>query len=103
VILLATLTTLVPYAYSAAAELVMFFTDRERFELKRFTLHSVVALLAFAYSIWAIYGAGTDVIAKGFILLMVGVPVYVFLKWRQVAAGESTTPVEPVPHPRVAA
>ena len=91
VILLATLTTLVPYAYSAAAELVMFFTDRERFQLKSFALHSAVAGVAFVYSVWAIIGAGTDVIAKGFILLMVGVPVYVFLKWRASLGAPATT------------
>ena len=101
VILLATLTTLIPYAYSAAAELVMFFTDRARFQIKRFTLHAAVALLAFAYSVWAIIGSGTDVIAKGFILLMVGIPVYVFIKWRSWVA--ETPKVQAPVKPSVAA
>jgi len=83
VILLATLTTLVPYAYSAAAEVYMFFTDRQLFSIKNFTVHTSIAVVAFAYSIWAIAGAGNDVIAKGFILLTLGIPIYVFLKWRQ--------------------
>lgn len=83
VILLATLTTLVPYAYSAAAEVYMFFTDRQLFSVKNFAVHTTIAVVAFAYSVWAIAGAGNDVIAKGFILLTLGVPIYVFLKWRQ--------------------
>jgi APA family basic amino acid/polyamine antiporter len=83
VILLATLTTLVPYAYSAAAELYMFFSDRELFSAKKLTRDSVIAFLALAYSCWAIWGAGTEVIAKGFMLLLAGIPVYIYLKWRK--------------------
>jgi APA family basic amino acid/polyamine antiporter len=83
VILLATLTTLVPYAYSAAAQAYLAFTDRERFEGRSFVKDTTIAALAFAYSVWAIAGAGQEIIAKGFVLLMLGVPVYVFLVWRR--------------------
>jgi len=83
VILLATLTTLVPYAYSAAAEVYMFFSEPERFSAKKLVRDTVIATLAFAYSIWTIIGSGKDVIAYGFILLMLGIPIYVGLKWRQ--------------------
>ncbi len=104
VILLATLTTLVPYAYTAAAQLVMLFADRERFQVRSFALHAAIALLAFAYAVWAIVGAGTDVIAKGFVLLMAGIPVYVFLKWRAAmhAAGQQPVPAA-ITKPTVAA
>lgn len=83
VILLATLTTLVPYAYAAAAEVYLFITDRERFSGRKLARDAAVATLAFAYAVYAIVGAGTDVIAKGFILLMLGIPVYVYLRWRE--------------------
>ena len=83
VLLLATLTTLVPYAYSAAAELHMLFSDRELFSGRKLARDAAVAMLALAFSIWAIYGAGYEVIAKGFLLLMVGVPVYVYMKYTQ--------------------
>jgi APA family basic amino acid/polyamine antiporter len=85
VLLLATLTTLVPYAYSAAAQAHLYFTEPELFERKDFLRDTVIAAIAFAYSVWAIVGAGGDVIAKGFLLLMAGIPVYVVLKWRQAA------------------
>ncbi len=83
VLLLATLTTLVPYAYSAAAQVVMFYRDRRLFSGARFARDTVIATLAFAYSAWAIWGAGEEVVAKGFMLLLAGIPVYVWLKWRQ--------------------
>ena len=44
---------------------------------------SVIAGLAFAYSVWAIWGSGEEWLAKGFMLLLFGIPVYVWMKWRQ--------------------
>ena len=86
IIILATLTTLVPYAFAAAGQLMLMFTDPERFSGRRLTLDATIAILAFAYSFWMIYGAGEEYIAQGFLLLMAGVPVYVFMRWRQSKA-----------------
>jgi basic amino acid/polyamine antiporter, APA family len=38
-----------------------------------------IAILAFVYSVYAIAGAGADVIYSGFILLICGLPVYVWV------------------------
>src|SRR5215217_4438265 len=81
--LLATLTTLVPYAYSAAAQAYLYVTERERFSPRHFRRDMAIATLAFAYSVWAITGAGQDVIAKGFVLLLAGIPVYIAMRWWQ--------------------
>ncbi|HEY6890753.1 MAG TPA: amino acid permease [Solirubrobacter sp.] len=83
VILLATLTTLVPYAYSAAAQAYLWLVERERFQPRKMVRDTVVALLAFAYSVWAIAGAGDDIVTKGFVLMLAGVPVYVATRWWQ--------------------
>jgi APA family basic amino acid/polyamine antiporter len=83
IILLATLTILVPYAFSAGAQLYFLATDRTRFSGKRFGVSVVVAALAFAYSVWAIYGAGYKTVTLGFVLLLIGIPVYVWLKWNR--------------------
>jgi APA family basic amino acid/polyamine antiporter len=98
IIILATLTTLVPYAFAAAGQLMLMFTDREKFSGRRLGLDATIAILAFAYSFWMIYGAGQEYIAQGFLLLMAGIPVYVFMRWRQSKAAvpdyvpESTLP-----------
>jgi basic amino acid/polyamine antiporter, APA family len=92
VVLIATLTTVVPYAYAAAAELYMFVSDRALFSGTNFARHTAIALLAFAYSVWATWGAGKDVISKGFIMLMVGIPIYVYLKWHQSKEVAHVTP-----------
>lgn len=86
VILLATLTALVPYAYAAMAEVMLFITERERFSMRNLALDVCVASLAFAYTLWAIAGAGADIVLKGMILFLAGVPIYVFIKWRAAVA-----------------
>jgi basic amino acid/polyamine antiporter, APA family len=82
IILLATLTTVIPYAYAAAAELVLLATDRAAFSGGRLTGAGAIALLAFGYSVWAIGGAGYEVVYKGTLLIFAGMPVYVWLKYR---------------------
>jgi APA family basic amino acid/polyamine antiporter len=83
VILLATLTTLVPYAFSAAAQAYLYVTEPELFERRLFVRDMLIAALAFGYSVWAITGSGKDIIAKGFVLLLAGIPVYVYVGWRK--------------------
>jgi APA family basic amino acid/polyamine antiporter len=81
VLLLATLTTLVPYAFSAAAQAWLWLVEGETFQPKHLIRDVVVATLAFAYSVWAIAGAGEDIVTKGFVLLLCGIPVYVGMRW----------------------
>jgi APA family basic amino acid/polyamine antiporter len=44
---------------------------------------TTIASLAFAYSVWAIWGSGEEWLAKGFMLLLFGIPVFVWMKWRE--------------------
>jgi APA family basic amino acid/polyamine antiporter len=83
IVLLATWMTLIAYAYAAAAEVVLFFRERELFSWAKLTRDTVIASLAFAYSVWAIWGSGEEWLAKGFMLLLFGIPVFVWMKWRE--------------------
>jgi basic amino acid/polyamine antiporter, APA family len=83
VVLLATLTTIVPYAFSAAAQLQLMFRQRELFNPRHLARDAGIAMLAFGYAFWMIWGSGHQTIAQGFLLLLAGIPVYVFMKWRQ--------------------
>jgi APA family basic amino acid/polyamine antiporter len=83
VILLATLVTLIPYAFAAAAELYLLFADREAFSGRRMLGSGVVAALAFAYSYWTIVGSGYEITGQGFLLVLAGIPVYVLIRWRR--------------------
>jgi APA family basic amino acid/polyamine antiporter len=94
VILLATMTALLPYAICAMAELMIYARDRERFVGKRLTGAVITALLGFAYALWAIAGAGAEIVYWGLLLLLAGLPMYVWVVWRRGAEGEPTPPVQ---------
>lgn len=97
-LLLATLTTLVPYAFSSMAQLLLMVTDRASFSTRTLARDAVIASLAFAYSLWAIEGAGQEVVFKGFLLILAGTPVYVGMRWVQLcksSEGRVTSPATP--------
>jgi APA family basic amino acid/polyamine antiporter len=83
VVLLATLTTIVPYAFSAAAQLQLMFQERDLFNPRHFIRDAGIAVLAFLYAFWMVWGSGHQTVAQGFLLLLAGIPVYVYMKWRQ--------------------
>lgn len=85
IILLATLSTLIPYVFSSVAELVIFFRERERFSGERLAGASTIAILALLYSLWAIVGSGSETVFWGFLLLLAGVPFY----WWQIRKREA--------------
>ncbi|HSC28406.1 MAG TPA: amino acid permease, partial [Vicinamibacterales bacterium] len=76
IILLATLSTLVPYVFSSLA-VFLWRPMPGQPSHKLSTGAAIVAALAFAYALWAIGGAGADTVYWGFILLLCGLPVYV--------------------------
>ncbi len=82
-ILLATLTCLVPYVASAAAALTIMFRRRARLGIAIPFRHGVIACGAFLYSMWAIAGLGWEAIFWGVLLLALGVPFYVGIKRRR--------------------
>ncbi|NOR88895.1 MAG: amino acid permease [Anaerolineales bacterium] len=92
IILLATLTALFPYVLCSMAELMLFIKDRERFQGKRLLGSVMIASLAFAFSIFCIWGSGAETVLWGFILLLLGVPVYVWLRWQQAKEVDAQTP-----------
>jgi APA family basic amino acid/polyamine antiporter len=97
IVLLATWMTLISYAYAAAAEVVLFYRERELFSWVKLTRDTVIAGLAFAYSVWAIWGSGEEWLAKGFMLLLFGIPVFVLMKWREGRKVEPELELPPIP------
>ncbi len=90
IILLATLCTLIPYAFCAMAELMVFVKQREQFRGERLAGATVIAALAFVYSLWAIAGSGQESVYWGLMLLLAGIPFYVWLRWRAARDADST-------------
>lgn len=79
-LLLATLSFLPAYSFTAAAEILLLKNKNKNFNLVNFIKSSFISILAFAYSIYAIYGTGAEVVMYGFILMLIGIPFYVYQK-----------------------
>ncbi len=79
-ILLATLTTLIPYVFSTAAALVIYLRERPRSGGQPLTRSSIIAALALVYSLWALTGVGREAFWWGLVLLAAGIPVFWWLK-----------------------
>jgi hypothetical protein len=87
-IVLATLATLMPYAFCSLVPLLLPVSPPGR-ETPPARSRSgggdrpsafVVPLLAFAYSLWAISGAGAETVLYGFLLQLLGLVVWVWRK-----------------------
>ncbi|HEX5459847.1 MAG TPA: amino acid permease [Steroidobacteraceae bacterium] len=77
IILIATFFTLVPYMLCSMAELLLGRGDKGR------NRNIALSSLAFAFALWATAGAGRDCLYWGTLLMLAGLPLYAWQKWRQ--------------------
>src|SRR5215469_8126795 len=75
-ILITTFFTLVPYMLCALAEIVL--SRKQRRESSVRTRDAIFCLLAFAFGLWACYGTGEDSLFYGTLMLLAGLPIYVW-------------------------
>ena len=87
IILLAVMSSLLPYALCALAEIMILVRRGESAASPAARVKiAVLGGLGFLYSIWAIYGAGAQTVFLGFLLLLAGVPIHVWIRVRQASA-----------------
>jgi len=80
-ILLSTLTALVPYLFTSASYALVII--ERRMGMPKLIRNLVLAALGFSYSLWTIYGSGNDTVFYGFLLLLAGIPFYILMKYNQ--------------------
>jgi basic amino acid/polyamine antiporter, APA family len=79
-LLFATLTSLIPFLFSVAAYPII----RARKKISGgWTAALILTFFAFAYTIWMIAGTGKDAVYYGFLLLMLGVPLYMWMAYKK--------------------
>ena len=74
-ILLTTICVLIPYIFSSATYALTISFKKN----PRWLIQLSIALVAFIYSMYAVIGAGYEVVYWGFILLLLGIPIYIWL------------------------
>jgi len=78
---LTVLTCLIPYLFVSASYVLVLI--EKKVNLNAMIKIFVLGGLGFAYSLWAIYGSGHDTVFYGFLLLLIGIPFYILMKWNQ--------------------
>jgi APA family basic amino acid/polyamine antiporter len=73
------ISSLLPYLFTAASYALI--VIEKKIHTKSWIKTFVLSALGFAYSLWAIYGSGPDTVYYGFLLLLIGIPVYIYMKW----------------------
>ena len=76
--ILATLSYLPVYLLSISAEIMLKFKKEKNITISGFIKKSIIPLIAFIYVIWTIYGSGAETVMWGFILMLIGIPIYVY-------------------------
>jgi APA family basic amino acid/polyamine antiporter len=78
---LTVLACLVPYLFVSASYIIVLI--EKKLHLNKFFKTFVLGSLGFSYSLWAIYGSGSDVVFYGFLLLLLGIPFYAIMQWNK--------------------
>jgi basic amino acid/polyamine antiporter, APA family len=91
IILIGTMTTLVPYMLCAAGLMQLMVDRRQAFPASVLIL-VLIASLAFVFAIWALYGSGREAVFWGFLVLVSGIPIYTWRKWRSKVEAAKAAP-----------
>ena len=84
IVLLSTLSYLPIYAWASIAEIILTIKDKKNITIINFIKFSFRSLIGFLFAIWTIYAAGSEVVLYGFILIMIGVPFYAYIKLKNI-------------------
>jgi len=75
-------------------ELMILVTNRAMFNGRRLLGSSIIAIVAFACSVWTVIGSGAQMALYGFVLLLPGVPAYVWMRKKQADEGQKELATE---------
>jgi amino acid transporter len=88
-VMLSTLALLVFYAFGAASEIMLAGRGIKKLNVWSFIKNSIIALVAFLYSIFTIYGSGADYVMYGFLLILIGFPFYIYARLKRHTEGDT--------------
>ena len=79
---LTVLACLVPYLFVSASYAIVIIQNKNHTNSIVKTV--LLGLFGFLYSLWAIYGSSAEVVFYGLLLLLLGIPFYVFMQWNKM-------------------
>lgn len=94
---LSVVTVAIPYFFSACAQLAYLVSRRRRVNGWAMARDLSIAGASVLFSLWVTFTAGYQSVYQAMLLLLVGIPIYAFLKARRERLGEVAEPVEARP------
>jgi len=88
-VLLAVMSFLVFYAFGAAADLMLSIKSDRPVGVLGFIKKGAISLIAFYYSVYTIFGSGAEYVMYGFLLILIGFPLFIYVKLNQRANSEN--------------
>lgn len=80
IVLLTVFTAVIPYLFSAAAQVYWLLGRSRPTSWPHFVRDVVIAVVALAFTFWALIGTGAEATFYGAIAFLLGVPLYVWMK-----------------------
>lgn len=92
IVLLSVVTAVVPYIFSAGAQIYWLVAEGRRTHPAHVGRDVAVAGVALIFSFWALDGSGHEAVFYGMFAVLLGIPVYVWLKASRGEYGEPGSP-----------
>ena len=93
---LSVVTVAIPYFFSACAQLAYLVSRRRRVNGAALARDLLITVISLLFSLWVTAASGYQAVYQAVLLLLVGVPIYAFLKASKERAGLVPEPVERV-------
>jgi APA family basic amino acid/polyamine antiporter len=91
---LSVVTVAIPYFFSACAQLSYLVSRRRPVNGAALVRDLVVATIGAAFSLWVTFASGYQSVYQALLLLLLGLPIYAFLKARRERLGQVDEPVD---------
>jgi basic amino acid/polyamine antiporter, APA family len=91
---LSVVTVAIPYFFSACAQLAYLVSRRRRVVGAMLVRDLLIASCSILFSLWVTFAAGQPAVYQALLLVLVGIPIYAFLKARKERLGQVPEPDE---------
>ena len=83
---LATMAAVIPYVFCSLAGVIIRRTDIVPAGATKSSF-KLVEIVAFGFAMWTLYGCGAEAVLYGLVLLLLGIPLYVWMRSREAELG----------------
>jgi len=91
---LSVVTVAIPYFFSASAQFAFLVSRRRKVQGAAFVRDLAIAITGLLFSLWVTFASGYQAVYQAMVLVLVGLPLYGFLKARKERMGLVAEPVD---------